>query len=104
MAPALVNVKSVDMRDDMQQEAITCALRVGTIMSIQKVADFAAAAVNVRYFCRLWSFMILKRTSQHSSRGISDSKFEPTWHCVVGKSFGAILYSEQSSCGCEKLF
>ena len=33
-----------------------------------------------------------------------DGKFEPTWHCVVGKSFGAILHSEQSSCGREKLF
>ena len=77
MAPALVNVKSVDMRDDMQQEAITCALRVGTMMSIQKVADFAAVEVNVRCFCRLWSFMMLKRTSQHSSRGISTANLSP---------------------------
>ena len=31
-----------------------------------------------------------------------DGKFEPTWHCIVGKSFGALLYLNHLSCAGEK--
>ncbi|VEL32948.1 unnamed protein product [Protopolystoma xenopodis] len=56
-------IKNADMSDDMQQDAVDCAVTAMEKYSIEK--DIAA---------------YIKKEF--------DKKFNPTWHCVVGRNFG----------------
>ncbi len=56
-------VKSTDMSEEMQQEAVECAVKAMDISPVEK--DVAS--------CMKKEF---------------DQKFGPTWHCIVGKHFG----------------
>ncbi|KAI0983057.1 hypothetical protein GJ496_011147 [Pomphorhynchus laevis] len=62
-------VKSVDMSDEMQQEALTVAADAIEQFNIEK--DIAA----------------------HIKKEF-DKKFSPTWHCVVGRNFGSYVTHE----------
>ncbi|KAI1844791.1 hypothetical protein JX266_009019 [Neoarthrinium moseri] len=59
-------IKSADMTDDMQQEAIEVAQE-----AMQK-------------------FSIEKDIAQHIKRTFDDRK-GPTWHCIVGRNFGSYV-------------
>ncbi|CAI2725442.1 unnamed protein product [Schistosoma spindalis] len=56
-------VKNADMSDDMQQEAVDCAAQALEKYSVEK--DIAA---------------FIKKEF--------DKKYNPTWHCIVGRNFG----------------
>ena len=62
-------IKSADMSEDMQQEAIATASEALEKYSIEK--DIAA--------------FIKKKF---------DKTFNPTWHCIVGRSFGSYVTHE----------
>ncbi|CAO3635941.1 unnamed protein product [Mucor fragilis] len=62
-------VKSVDMSEEMQQEAIECSTQALEKYNIEK--DIAA----------------------HIKREF-DRKYGPTWHCVVGRNFGSFVTHE----------
>ncbi|KAI8997133.1 dynein light chain 1, cytoplasmic [Pilobolus umbonatus] len=59
-------IKSVDMSEEMQQEAIECSTQALEKYNIEK--DIAA----------------------HIKREF-DRKYGPTWHCVVGRNFGSFV-------------
>jgi len=56
-------IKNADMSDDMQQDAIDCATQALEKYNIEK--DIAA---------------YIKKEF--------DKKYNPTWHCIVGRNFG----------------
>ncbi|KAI9659962.1 MAG: Dynein light chain [Bathelium mastoideum] len=62
-------IKSVDMSDEMQAEAI----------------DLAQEAMN--------KFSIEKDIAQHIKKEF-DSRKGPTWHCIVGRNFGSFVTHE----------
>ncbi|KAL2154948.1 hypothetical protein VTH82DRAFT_3624 [Thermothelomyces myriococcoides] len=62
-------IKSADMTEDMQQEAI-------------EVAQEAMA-----------KFTIEKDIAQHIKRTFDERK-GPTWHCIVGRNFGSFVTHE----------
>lgn len=62
-------IKSADMTDDMQQEAI-------------EVAQEA-----------MGKFSIEKDIAQHIKRTFDERK-GPTWHCIVGRNFGSYVTHE----------
>jgi len=64
-----VVVKNVDMAEDMQEEAILTAKQAIEKYKIEK--DIAA---------------FIKKEF--------DQKFNPTWHCVVGRNFGSFVTHE----------
>ncbi|KAJ1650699.1 Dynein light chain 1, cytoplasmic [Dispira parvispora] len=64
-----VVIKSVDMGEEMQSEAI----EVTTQAVKQSVQEKDMAAHIKREF---------------------DKKYQPTWHCIVGKSFGSYVTHE----------
>ncbi|KAI8364248.1 dynein light chain 1, cytoplasmic [Blakeslea trispora] len=66
MSDAKAVVKSVDMSEEMQQEAIECSTQALEKYNIEK--DIAA----------------------HIKREF-DRKYGPTWHCVVGRNFGSFV-------------
>mmetsp|Transcript_3803 Transcript_3803/g.6661 ORF Transcript_3803/g.6661 Transcript_3803/m.6661 type:complete len:95 (+) Transcript_3803:159-443(+) len=64
-----VQIKAVDMNDEMQKVAIELAKQA-----------FQQSAVE-------------KEIAEHIKKAF-DSRFEPNWHCVVGKSFGSYCTHE----------
>jgi len=67
-------IKNVDMTDEMQQEVVEIAADAFVKHALEK--DMAAA---------------VKRAV--------DEKFGPTWHVVVGKSFGSFVTHGAYACG-----
>ena len=67
-----VRVQSTDMPDDMQQDAIDSALLAFQKQSCEN--DIAA------YITKDF-----------------DKKYSPTWHCIVGRSFGSRVIHETNS-------
>jgi dynein light chain LC8-type len=59
-------IKNADMSEEMQQEAVECAITAFSTYSIEK--DIAA---------------YLKKAF--------DKQFGATWHCIVGRNFGSFV-------------
>ena len=62
-------IKNADMSEEMQQDAIDCATQAMEKYNIEK--DIAA---------------FVKREF--------DKKYNPTWHCIVGRNFGSYVTHE----------
>ena len=62
-------IKNADMSEEMQQDAVDCATQAMEKYNIEK--DIAA---------------YIKREF--------DKKYNPTWHCVVGRNFGSYVTHE----------
>jgi len=62
-------IKNADMSEDMQQDAIDCATQSLEKYNIEK--DIAA---------------FIKKEF--------DKKYNPTWHCIVGRNFGSYVTHE----------
>ncbi|KAI7862528.1 dynein light chain 1, cytoplasmic [Spinellus fusiger] len=69
MSDSKAVIKSADMSEEMQQEAIDCSTQAMEKYNIEK--DIAA----------------------HIKREF-DKKYGPTWHCVVGRNFGSFVTHE----------
>lgn len=65
-------VKNADMSEEMQADAIDCAIKAMEKFNIEK--DIAA---------------YIKKEF--------DRKYNPTWHCVVGRNFGYLFQMEKKS-------
>ncbi|KAK6161091.1 hypothetical protein DH2020_004472 [Rehmannia glutinosa] len=64
-----VVIKSADMKEDVQKEAI----------------DIAVAAFE--------NYNVEKDVAEHIKK-MFDKKYGPTWHCIVGKNFGSYVTHE----------
>lgn len=64
-----VTIKSVDMTDDMQRDAV----------------DLASQA--------LQKYTVEKDIASYIKKEF-DRKYNPTWHCVVGRNFGSYVTHE----------
>ncbi|KAI3469362.1 hypothetical protein Pfo_026025 [Paulownia fortunei] len=64
-----VIIKSADMKEDMQKEAV----------------DIAIAAFE--------NYHVEKDVAEHIKK-MFDKKYGPTWHCIVGKNFGSYVTHE----------
>ncbi|KAG0236779.1 dynein light chain 1, cytoplasmic [Mortierella sp. GBAus27b] len=62
-------IKNVDMSEEMQQEAVECAISAFDQYSVEK--DIAA----------------------HLKKEF-DKKYGATWHCIVGRNFGSYVTHE----------
>lgn len=62
-------IKNADMSEDMQQDAVDCASQALEKYNIEK--DIAA---------------YIKKEF--------DKKYNPTWHCIVGRNFGSYVTHE----------
>ncbi|KAE9008445.1 hypothetical protein PF001_g19431 [Phytophthora fragariae] len=62
-------IKNADMHEDMQQDAVDCASQALEKYNIEK--DIAA---------------FIKKEF--------DKKYNPTWHCIVGRNFGSYVTHE----------
>lgn len=69
MAERKAVIKNADMSEDMQQDAVDCASQALDQFNIEK--DIAA---------------YIKKEF--------DKKYNPTWHCIVGRNFGSYVTHE----------
>ena len=69
MAERRAVIKNADMSEDMQQDAVDCASQALEKYNIEK--DIAA---------------FIKKEF--------DKKYNPTWHCIVGRNFGSYVTHE----------
>jgi dynein light chain LC8-type len=69
MAERKAVIKNADMSEDMQQDAVDCASQALDQYNIEK--DIAA---------------YIKKEF--------DKKYNPTWHCIVGRNFGSYVTHE----------
>ncbi|KAK5795884.1 hypothetical protein VI817_005169 [Penicillium citrinum] len=67
-------IKSVDMTEDMQQEAIALAIEAMEKYHIEKVADIDFPQDIAQYIKKEF-----------------DSRKGATWHCIVGRNFGSFV-------------
>eukprot|EP00792_Barthelona_sp_PAP020_P001507 TRINITY_DN1239_c0_g1_i1.p1 TRINITY_DN1239_c0_g1~~TRINITY_DN1239_c0_g1_i1.p1 ORF type:complete len:91 (+),score=9.98 TRINITY_DN1239_c0_g1_i1:67-339(+) len=65
-------IKNADMSEDMQQDAI----------------DTANVAIS--------KYTIEKDIAGHIKRDF-DRKYDPTWHCIVGRAFGSYITHETNN-------
>lgn len=106
-------VKNADMSEEMQQDAVDCATQAIEKFNIEKVR-LVWVLCTVLY-CFLWIiltnllfwpeghlFCILKKkviiiSFQDIAAYIKkefDKKYNPTWHCIVGRNFGSYVTHE----------
>ncbi|CAI5743789.1 unnamed protein product [Peronospora destructor] len=69
MSKSKAVIKNADMNEIMQQDAVDCACQALEMYNIEK--DIAA---------------FLKKEF--------DKKYNPTWHCIVGRNFGSYVTHE----------
>lgn len=90
-------IKNADMSDEMQQDAVDCAMQAMEKYNIEK--DIAAYVKKVCCFkndelcksvpCILSGWWLMFFALQEF-----DKKYNPTWHCIVGRNFGSYVTHE----------
>ncbi|NWY04734.1 DYL1 protein, partial [Nothoprocta ornata] len=70
-------IKNADMSEEMQQDSVECATQALEKYNIEK--DIAAH---------------IKKASGCSKLREFDKKYNPTWHCIVGRNFGSYVTHE----------
>uniref|UniRef100_A0A8V0ZHB7 Dynein light chain n=1 Tax=Gallus gallus TaxID=9031 RepID=A0A8V0ZHB7_CHICK len=70
-------IKNADMSEEMQQDSVECATQALEKYNIEK--DIAAH--------------IKKDIAAHIKKEF-DKKYNPTWHCIVGRNFGSYVTHE----------
>lgn len=91
---AKYNVKATDMTDEMQKDAIDTAIEVCYLYISSHFSP-------TRPWCRLTRCCVQSASKWDTERDIAaslkkdfDSKYGPTWHCVVGSNFGSYVTHE----------
>lgn len=95
-------IKNADMSEDMQQDAVDCATQAMEKYNIEK--DIAAYIKKVRFepYCYLrlltciFCCVCISRVLIPRCLMLQefDKKYNPTWHCIVGRNFGSYVTHE----------
>lgn len=93
-------IKNADMSEEMQQDAVDCATQALEKYNIEKVCLYVEVMCLVVGLFFRWSFPI-SDTLQFVFQDIAayikkefDKKYNPTWHCIVGRNFGSYVTHE----------
>ncbi len=89
MAERKAVIKNADMSEDMQQDAVDCASQALEKYNIEKVNQFLNEIVGL--------FVTYVNCEQDIAAFIKkefDKKYNPTWHCIVGRNFGSYVTHE----------
>ena len=100
-------VKNADMSEDMQQDAVDCATQALEKFNIEKVRFFPVQVCRCSALCSLFAASLAPPpfSNNHAplfcSQDIAayikkefDKKYNPTWHCIVGRNFGSYVTHE----------
>jgi hypothetical protein len=87
-----VVIKCVDMRPDMQKEALSCATRVSLTMVKESFQAHRESLRGCFLDQAVEAYTVDKDIAAALKRHF-DMKYTSTWHCIVGKDFGGSLMS-----------
>ena len=82
-----VTIKCVDLADDMQTEAVSCAVRVSACHIFCSSMGCVQPDADER-LCQAAELHSIEKDIASFIKKHFDAKYKPTWHCIVGKSFG----------------
>lgn len=90
-------IKNADMSEEMQQDAVDCATQALEKYNIEKVCQAVQWSDVVGLFVLDFLFLIHYNFFQDIAAYIKkdfDKKYNPTWHCIVGRNFGSYVTHE----------
>lgn len=94
-------IKNADMPDDMQQDAVDYAMQAMGKYNIEKdIAAYVKKACQIIDQARVAFMknddrcMIFLLTFFFFVLQEFDKKYNPTWHCIVGRNFGSYVTHE----------
>jgi len=94
MADRKAVIKNADMSEDMQQDAVDCASQALEKYNIEKVDVLLVWNLLIAYhFIQLSTFFYLQDIAAYIKKEF-DKKYNPTWHCIVGRNFGSYVTHE----------
>ncbi|KAM9219482.1 dynein light chain 1, cytoplasmic isoform 1-T1 [Leptosomus discolor] len=92
-------IKNADMSEEMQQDSVECATQALEKYNIEK--DIAA---HIKKVNREWQLTVTVTDELGQKWSLSekqwfadlefDKKYNPTWHCIVGRNFGSYVTHE----------
>ena len=82
-----VTIKCIDLADDMQAEAVSCATKVNHPSPAPALQYKYCLTHQVLCVQAVELHAVEKEIASHIKKHF-DAKYKPTWHCIVGKSFG----------------
>lgn len=88
------------MSEEMQQDAVDCATQALEKYNIEKVSLPSESLHSLRAFYRVFPSLLMEwntSCSQDIAAFIKkefDKKYNPTWHCIVGRNFGSYVTHE----------
>lgn len=93
-------IKNADMSEDMQQDAVDMATQAMEKFNIEK--DIAAyvkkvlPCLQVGTLCRFSCVCVIHLFTVSALVLLQefDKKYNPTWHCIVGRNFGSYVTHE----------
>ena len=95
-------IKNADMSEEMQQDAVDCATQViywlvlCRLLYVQKCVNIQQICyheLHVIIFQALEKYNIEKDIAAYIKKEF-DKKYNPTWHCIVGRNFGSYVTHE----------
>ena len=89
MAERKAVIKNADMSEDMQQDAVDCASQALEKYNIEKVINDS----NNFIWIRTEQCGIKQDIAAYIKKEF-DKKYNPTWHCIVGRNFGSYVTHE----------
>lgn len=91
-----VNIKSTDMTEDMQHEAIDVAKHVCLSYSDDMISPLIPTTIssNLLFYLQAIDKWTVEKDIAAYIKKEFDSKHGPTWHCIVGKNFGSYVTHE----------
>ena len=81
-------IKNADMSEDMQQDAVDMAMQVG-----RGPPGIARSSACPLFLQAMEKFNIEKDIAAYIKKEF-DKKYNPTWHCIVGRNFGSYVTHE----------
>ena len=95
-------IKNADMSEEMQQDAVDCATQViywlvlCRFLYVPKcvfIHQICYHELHVIIFQALEKYNIEKDIAAYIKKEF-DKKYNPTWHCIVGRNFGSYVTHE----------
>ncbi|KAI9752512.1 MAG: Dynein light chain [Lichina confinis] len=82
-------IKSSDMSEELQQEAVEAATEAMTTYNIEKVSQ-----VGIHWTTDVGSNCSTEQDIAQYIKKEFDAKKGATWHCIVGRNFGSFVTHE----------
>ncbi|RZC32799.1 Dynein light domain containing protein [Asbolus verrucosus] len=90
MTDSKVVIKKLEMSEDMQQDAVDCATQAIEKHIIEKVSAAQRDGHVTDVPDHVTDVSLLQDIAAYIKKEF-DKKYNPTWHCIVGRNYGSYV-------------